>query len=205
MAGNKKPKNTKERIIDAARMLFSERGYRETTILDIARETDLSEAALYEYFKGKEDLLITIPDLWVSQLLADMEDQLFGIEGAFNKLRKYIWWNFRRIEQSPWDAKIVYLFLKTNRNFMETEVYLNVKSLYNKLVEIFEEGRQSGEMNPNLDAHAARALVVGTMDHMVIRWLLTDMSYPLFKGLDETFQLLANAFRPIPPAGGFRF
>ena len=198
MAGNRKPKNTKERIIDAARILFSERGYRETTVLDIARETDLSEAALYEYFKGKEDLLITIPDLWVSELLADMEDQLFGIEGSFNKLRKYIWWNFRRIEQSPWDAKIVYLFLKTNRNFMETEVYLNVKSLYNKLVEIFEEGRQSGEMNPDLDPLAARAMVVGTMDHMVTRWLLNDMSYPLFKGLDETFLLLANAFRPPP-------
>lgn len=198
MASNKKSRNTKERIVDAARRLFAEKGYQQTTMMDIARETELSEAAPYEYFKGKEDLLLTIPDIWVSDLLGELEDQLFGIEGAFNKLKKYVWWTFRRVEQSPLDAKIVYLFLKTNSSFMQTDVYRNVQSLYAKLVEIFEEGRQSGEMNPDMDPHAARAIVVGAIDHMVTRWLLKDMSYSVFKGLDETFALLVNAFRPPP-------
>ena len=71
----------------------------------------MSEAALYEYFQGKEDLLLTIPDLWVSELLKEIDEQLFGIKGAANKLRKYLWWYLRRIEQAPLDAKIVYLFL----------------------------------------------------------------------------------------------
>jgi TetR/AcrR family fatty acid metabolism transcriptional regulator len=57
------------------------------------------EAALYEHFKGKEDLLLAIPDLWVSELLKDLDDQMFGVKGAFNKLRKYIWWTYRRTEK----------------------------------------------------------------------------------------------------------
>jgi TetR/AcrR family fatty acid metabolism transcriptional regulator len=190
-----KSENTRVRIIDAARKLFAERGYQQTTVIEIAQEARLSEAAMYEYFKGKEDLLLTVPDLWVTELLAEMDDQLFGVEGAFNKLKKYVWWTFRRIEQSPMNAKIVYLFLKTNRNFLETAVYQNVRSLYAKLVEIFEEGRGSGEMNPDLNPYAAQAIVVGMIDHMVTRWLLKDMSYSLFDNVEVTYGLLVNAFR----------
>lgn len=195
MAGNrKKSESTRERIIDSARKLFAESGYQKTTVIEIAQEAELSEAAMYEYFKSKEDLLLTIPDLWVTELLAEMEDQLFGVEGSFNKLKKYVWWTFRRIEQSPMNAKVVYLFLKTNQNFLQTEVYENVRSLYAKLVEIFEEGRASGEMNPDLDPYAAQAIVVAVIDHMVTRWLLKDMSYPLFKNVEGTYGLLVKAF-----------
>jgi len=194
--GTPKGKNTRERLVDSARRLFAESGYQKTTVMDIARDAQLSEAALYEYFKGKEDLLLAIPDLWVSELLADMEDQLFGIEGAFNKLRKYIWWTLRRIEESPLDAKIVYLFLKTNASFMETDVYLNVKSLYARLIDILEEGRASGEMDPDMDPYIARSIVIGTIDYVVIRWLLNERSYSLFDKLDDGYRLLVKAFSP---------
>ncbi|MBW1767077.1 MAG: TetR/AcrR family transcriptional regulator, partial [Deltaproteobacteria bacterium] len=130
MSNKNSKEGTKNRIIESAKKLFAEQGYQKTTIIDISRQAGLSEAALYEYFQGKEDLLLTIPQLWVSELIEGLEEQLFGIKGAFNKLRKYLWWYLRRVEQAPLDAKIVYLFLKTNANFMDTEVYSNVKRLY---------------------------------------------------------------------------
>jgi len=194
MANRSTKEDTKTRIIDSAKKLFAEQGYLKTTVVDISKQAGLSEAALYEYFQGKEDLLLTIPDLWVSDLLTDVQEQLFGIKGATNKLRKYLWWNLRRIEQAPLDAKIVYLFLKTNSNFMNTPVYANVRKLYAFLVDIFEEGKQTGEMKPDLNSHAARDVFVGTMDHVVTRWLLKDMSYSLFDNLEQIFELLVNAF-----------
>ncbi|MGD8492347.1 MAG: TetR/AcrR family transcriptional regulator C-terminal domain-containing protein, partial [Desulfobacterales bacterium] len=147
------------------------------------------------YFQGKEDLLLTIPDLWVSELLKDLDEQLFGIQGAVNKLRKYLWWYLRRVEQAPLDAKIVYLFLKTNANFLNTEVYANVKKFYSCLIDIFEEGQKNGEMRPDLDPRSARDIFVGTMDHVITRWLLRDRSYSLFDNLDHTFDLLVAAFK----------
>jgi TetR/AcrR family fatty acid metabolism transcriptional regulator len=191
---SKKAEGTKDRIISSAKQLFAENGFLKTTVADICRQAGLSEAALYEYFKGKEDLLLAIPDLWVSQLLIDLEDQMFGVRGAFNKLRKYIWWMYRRIEESPLDAKVVYLHLKTNASFMETPVYTNVKTLYHCLIDIFEEGMRSGEMRQDLDPIVARTIVVGTMDSTVTRWLLKNMSYSLFERLDVTFDLLEGAF-----------
>ena len=195
MARNNSKENTRVRIINSAKKLFAEQGYQKTTIVDISKQAGLSEAALYEYFQGKEDLLLTIPDLWVSELLEDLDEQLFGVRGAENKLRKYLWWYLRRIEQSPLDAKIVYLFLKTNANFLNTEVYANVKKLYSYLVEIFEEGLKTGEMKADLDSRIARDIFVGTLDHIITRWLLKDMSYSLFDNLDDTFDLIVSAFK----------
>jgi TetR/AcrR family fatty acid metabolism transcriptional regulator len=135
-----------------------------------------------------------IPDLWLSELLRDLEDQLFGIQGAVNKLRKYLWWYMRRVEKSPLDAKIVYLFLKTDANFMTTDVYANVKQLYSYLSDIFEEGRTSGEFKKNLNSRVARDIFVGIMDHIIIRWLLRDRSYCLFEDLESVFSLMVDAF-----------
>ena len=187
--------NTKNRIIESAKKLFADQGYQKTTVVDISRQAGLSEAALYDYFQGKEDLLLTIPDLWVSELIGDLKEQLFGIKGAVNKLRKFLWWYLRRIEEAPLDAKIVYLFLKTNANFMKTEVYSNVKILYSYLIEIFEEGRTSGEMKSDLNPYFARDIFVGTMEHIVTRWLLKERSYSLFENLEEVFNLMIDGFR----------
>jgi TetR/AcrR family fatty acid metabolism transcriptional regulator len=192
---NNSKEHTRNRIINSAKNLFAEQGYQKTTIVDISRQAGLSEAALYEYFHGKEDLLLTIPDMWVSELLRDLDEQLFGIKGAVNKLRKYLWWYMRRVEQAPLDAKVVYLFLKTNANFLNTEVYSNVKQLYSYLIEIFEEGCKNGEMKPELSPRLARDLFVGTMDHMITRWLLKDMSYSLFDDLEDIFELMVDAFK----------
>jgi TetR/AcrR family fatty acid metabolism transcriptional regulator len=179
---NSSKEHTRVRIINSAKKLFSEQGYQKTTIVDISKQAGLSEAALYEYFQGKEDLLLTIPDLWVSELLHDLDDQLFGIQGAVNKLRKYLWWYLRRVEQAPLDAKIVYLFLKTNANFY-----------------IFEEGQKNGELKPDLNPRIARDIFVGTMDHIITRWVLKDMSYSLFDNLDQTFNLIVGAFKSDQP------
>ena len=195
MAKNNSKEHARDRIINSAKKLFAEQGYQKTTIVDISRRAGLSEAALYEYFQGKEALLLMIPDLWVSELVRDLDEQLFGVKGAVNKLRKYLWWYMRRVEQSPLDAKIVYLFLKTNANFLNTEVYSNVKKLYSHLVDIFEEGRKTGEMKPDLNPRVARDIFVGTMDHIISRWLLKDRSYSLFDNLESIFELLVDAFK----------
>jgi TetR/AcrR family fatty acid metabolism transcriptional regulator len=195
MANKGSKEKTRDRIIESAKKLFAEQGYQKTTVMDISRQAGLSEAALYEYFQGKEDLLLAIPDLWVSDLISDLEEQLFGIKGAVNKLRKYLWWYLRRIEQAPLDAKVVYLILKTNANFMNTEVYSNVRILYSYLLDIFEEGRRSGEMKPDLNSRFARDIFVGTMDHVITRWLLKGMSYSLFENLEQIFDLMVDAFK----------
>jgi TetR/AcrR family fatty acid metabolism transcriptional regulator len=195
MANKNHEENAKTRIVKAATKLFADQGYQKATIAEISKLAGLSEAALYEYFQGKEDLLLTIPDMWVTEAITQAEEQLFGIQGALNKLRKFLWWYLRYIEREPLTAKVVFLFLKTNSNFINTPVYSNVKTFYSALVKIFEEGRDSGEMRSDLNPYIARSIFLGTIEHMVIRWLIKDMSYSLFDNLEQTFDIFVNSFK----------
>jgi TetR/AcrR family fatty acid metabolism transcriptional regulator len=198
MANKNHEESTKTRIVKAATKLFAEQGYQKATIAEISKLAGLSEAALYEYFQGKEDLLLTIPDMWVTEAITQAEEQLFGIKGAFNKLRKFLWWYLRYIERDPLTAKVVFLFLKTNSNFLSTPVYSNVRIFYSVLVKIFEEGRDSGEMRSDLNPYIARSIFLGTIEHAVIRWLIKDMSYSLFDNLEQTFNIFVSSFKSNP-------
>jgi TetR/AcrR family fatty acid metabolism transcriptional regulator len=187
----------RKNIIAAATKLFAEQGYQKTTITDIAKEVGLVESAIYEYFQGKEALLFSIPHDSALESIEELEEQLYGIEGSFNKLRKFFWWYLRIIEKDPHTAVVNFLILQTNPDFLETEVYSQVKSLFSVLIKIFEEGRDSGEMRKDLDPYEARAIFWGTINNKVTRWLLKGRSYSLTKNLEHSFSLLKGAFRPL--------
>ncbi|MET9432981.1 TetR/AcrR family transcriptional regulator [Streptomyces sp. NPDC006551] len=51
---------TRERILDAAHELWTTVGLARTTTKEIARGAGCSEAALYKYFAGKEELFVAV-------------------------------------------------------------------------------------------------------------------------------------------------
>jgi TetR/AcrR family fatty acid metabolism transcriptional regulator len=199
MSNKLSKEDTRSRITIAATKLFADNGYQQTTIAEIAKMVGLAEGSIYEHFRGKEDILLTIPDVWVNRAIEELELQLLGIKGAINKLRKFLWWYIHYIESEPMTAKVVFLFLKTNPNFLQTEVYTNVKTFYSYLIKIFEEGRESGELMPDLNPFIARATFLGTIEHLVIRWLLKGRTYSLFDNLEDAFNVLVEGLRERRP------
>jgi hypothetical protein len=53
-------------------------------------------------------------------------------------------------------------------------------------------------LKPELNPRLARDIFVGTMDHIITRWLLKDMSYSIFENLDHLFELMIRAFAAEP-------
>jgi len=48
---------TRQHIADTAARLFAERGYEQVTVSDVAREADVAEQTVYNYFPTKEQLV----------------------------------------------------------------------------------------------------------------------------------------------------
>ena len=51
----------RKQILDAATKVFAAKGFDRATIADIARAAGIAEGSIYNYFKNKSDLLISIP------------------------------------------------------------------------------------------------------------------------------------------------
>ncbi len=69
------PASTRERILDIALELFTERGYDKTSVRDIAELLGTTKAALYYYFKSKADILLEL-HLQLHELGARLLDEL---------------------------------------------------------------------------------------------------------------------------------
>lgn len=62
---------TRQAILDAARKLFSERGYFSTKVDEIAVEARVSPATVYAVSGGKQSLLRALMDLWTMAPIVD--------------------------------------------------------------------------------------------------------------------------------------
>jgi len=57
-----KGSKTKEKILKTALKLFAEKGYKPTTVRDIAGAVGIKQSALYNHFKNKDEILSTLVD-----------------------------------------------------------------------------------------------------------------------------------------------
>jgi AcrR family transcriptional regulator len=55
-------RDRRERLIRAAIKVFSEKGFHERTVRDIGRAARLTESTIYNYVRGKEDILFLVCD-----------------------------------------------------------------------------------------------------------------------------------------------
>ncbi|MDF0752693.1 TetR family transcriptional regulator [Marinobacter sp. 71-i] len=62
-----------QQILDAAKRLFLEHRFHGLTLADIARETGVTKAALYRYFRSKELLFIAVYRRAMSDWASDVE------------------------------------------------------------------------------------------------------------------------------------
>src|SRR4051812_35787235 len=53
----RKKQQTRQRIAEAARTLFGERGFDHVTVAEVARVAEVAEATVFNYFATKEDLV----------------------------------------------------------------------------------------------------------------------------------------------------
>ena len=52
----RKKQQTRQAIYEAARRLFAARGFDRITVAEVAREANVSEVTVFNYFPTKEDL-----------------------------------------------------------------------------------------------------------------------------------------------------
>ncbi|HXZ00433.1 MAG TPA: helix-turn-helix domain-containing protein [Stellaceae bacterium] len=78
---------SRQRLLAAARRLFTERGYHATRPQDIAQAADLGYGTFYLHFADKQDCFLAFAEAARAELEAFVGERLAGIEGVEPQLR----------------------------------------------------------------------------------------------------------------------
>ena len=87
----KDPEIRRAEIMDAAMLLFMEKGYANTTTQDIVDKVNISRGLLYYHFKNKEDILYCLVERYSEKLLRDIHVIVYDEDKtAIEKIRAFI-------------------------------------------------------------------------------------------------------------------
>ena len=75
------------RICEAAFFLFWEKGYRATSMPDIAAQAGVTPGNIYRYYNSKFELFYLVLDPWLNEQLDGLEKRLATIEDSREKVR----------------------------------------------------------------------------------------------------------------------
>jgi AcrR family transcriptional regulator len=74
----RKKQRTRQLLAETARRLFGERGFEQVSIAEIAREAEVSEQTVFNYFPSKEDLVYSGLETFEDQLLSAIRERPHG-------------------------------------------------------------------------------------------------------------------------------
>jgi len=176
---NRDPADKRERIIAAAERIFAQKGYFETTVAEIARDAQVAEGTIYEYFANKKDLLYAVPENYLADYATFVLDHLQGIKGALNKIRKIIWCHLFYFRNHKDFTKIMTLEIRIDPDYYRSKTYENLKLYSDLIIQIITEGIKDGEIGPNVNPHIIRDMILGTIEHVSIPWLVFGREIPI--------------------------
>jgi TetR/AcrR family transcriptional regulator, transcriptional repressor for nem operon len=89
----------RDRIIQAAVTVFSEKGYHRATIADVVQRSGLSVGAIYTHFKNKEALFLHSCDLISGQGLDELAIRLAPLTSSADRLRAAVAYYVETIDE----------------------------------------------------------------------------------------------------------
>ncbi len=107
----RKKARTRRVIADAAARLFAERGYEQVAVSDVAREAEVSEQTVYNYFQTKEQLVTDLHQHFQEQLDRRIRTRAprTSPAAAIRELVLDVVEGIRRVPAEQWRGELGYL------------------------------------------------------------------------------------------------
>jgi len=162
----------KDQIMNAAEEVFSQKGFSDARMDDIAEETGLSKGTLYLYYKSKDDLIIAILDR-----IFQREFKAFGTLDIASTSATEAIWSFA--ERTSNDIRMMMRLLPITYEFMGLAfrnkfVQKAFKTYFNRymdiLIPIIQHGIDTGEFRP-ADPKEVAIAMGAVMEGTLLLWV----------------------------------
>ena len=189
---------TRERLFRAALDLFAKKGFAETTVEDITEAADVGKGTFFNYFPGKDHILIAFSDMQIAKLqeaVHNMRERQEPMPAFLSSL------TVRMTAEPGRSPDVVRAILQANlsnptvRNAMKE----NHKRAHGLLTQLVELGQERGEFRRDFPAGELAQVFRQTVMGTLLLWsVFGDASLP--DRIQTALSVLWTGLAPRDPA-----
>lgn len=153
-------------ILDAAREVFSTRGFEQTSMAEIAAKVGVVEGALYKHFGSKRELLFETTRAFYEPLIAATARELATIHGTRNRLRYVIQRHLQSFVDHPALCRLIMHEIRPYSDYFDSVVRELNRKTTSQVVTILDEARLAGELRPDVRPALVRDVIFGGIEHV---------------------------------------
>lgn len=163
-----------EGLLAAARALFVSRGYRHTTVDEIAEAAHLTKGAVYFYFRSKEALLAALLDRVETVVVGGMTERIASAgPGAADRLVAFMHGQARLgVDRAEDVLLLILMSLEFGGTGGGTEA--RIRAIYDRMYKAVEAiialGKRQGEFRADIRAREQAAIVMALHDGTFLEW-----------------------------------
>ncbi len=174
----KEKENRRNAILEAARKLFFEKGFKSVTVDKIAASAELSKGTIYLYFESKEEIYVQI-------LIADNDDFHKRMCDIIKKKASAsnLLLDFARlyVDYFLYDKELFRIFMafmiRADQMILNEEQDGNLMRTMNNnirlIAEILQKGIASGEFLPDVNVRQGQNAIWGLLNGIISLYLFT--------------------------------
>jgi TetR/AcrR family fatty acid metabolism transcriptional regulator len=177
-------------ILNSAIDVFAQKGFHHARVSDVARAAGVADGTIYLYFKGKDDLLISLFEEKMQHIVETFRVKVHQKESAKERLKCFIELHLHMVASQPTLAEVLTVELRQSAKFMREYKAPQFAEYLNLLGEIITYGQNRGELKRQYDVSLLRRIIFGALDELSLYWVSTrKSSHTLDQAIDEMWSL----------------
>jgi len=163
----------RHRILRAAIRIFSQRGFFNSKVSDIAHAAGVADGTIYLYFKNKDDLLISLFEEKMGEVVAEVREKVSRGDAPMDRLRIFIDNHMDLLVREAGLVEVIQVELRQSNKFMKEYVPVKFLEYLDVLGDILEEGKRDGTFRADLNVKTARRAIFGALDEISLAHVLS--------------------------------
>jgi TetR/AcrR family transcriptional regulator, fatty acid metabolism regulator protein len=162
----------RDRILRAAVRVFVKNGFYGTRVSAVAKAAGVADGTIYLYFKSKDELLLSLFEDRVENLLSFMKTELPKLPNAPSKLRRIIEIQLGVLEGERDLAEVFTVILRQSTKLLKQYAAPKFSAYLEAIAAVVTEGQAAGDFRGDISPLLVARATWGALDGIALTWAL---------------------------------
>jgi TetR/AcrR family fatty acid metabolism transcriptional regulator len=179
-------------LLRAAIDTFAAHGFFNAQVADVARAAGVAAGTVYLYFRGKDDLLISIFERTMKEAIADGRLSVGALTDPIERLHEIARLHLGRLGRDRALAVVFQVELRQSTKFMERFSSTQLREYLGIIRNVIADGQARQVFRSQISPTLAAKLFFGALDEMATNWILSRRKYSLAAEADAIVDLFVG-------------